>query len=155
MATEYKTCPKCQRTLLRAEWFYHRKSGDRMRWESYCKECCRKANGKGSKHYDRAKERHRAWYQNNREDQLEKNRTRQIEITERRKAEGYFTEQARRERETLSNGYVRGLFKRKIPRSLVSDEMVKLKRMHIEVKRARKLITNELEKINEASKDNT
>lgn len=155
MATEYKTCPKCKRTLLRTEWFYRRKSGERMRWESYCKDCCRAANGKGGKNYEKAKERHRSWYHNNRTDQLEKNRMRQVSITQRRKEEGYFTEQARREREVLSTGYVKSLFRHSVPRDLVSDDMVNLKRMHIEVKRARKLITNELEKINETSKDNT
>ncbi len=157
MVSEYKTCPLCKRTLLREKWFYWRKNGAHgMRWESRCKTCCRKLNGAASPYYEKNKARHRDWYARNRDEQLEKTRKRQPEIYKRRLSSGLLTEYSRRERHLLTDNYVKSLLAHRlseITRGQITQELIALKREHIAVKRAKKLVYNALKERHESSKD--
>lgn len=153
MAEAYKTCPRCKRTLLRAEWFYYRKNGARgMRWESRCKSCCSQLSGKAGPHYEENKARHREWYARNRDEQLEKTRLRQPVIYQRRIASGYLKEASRLQRELLTDGYVKQVLahsRSDLTTEQITPELVALKREHLAIKRAKKLILNALKEQHE------
>lgn len=85
--TTWKTCPVCQRTLLRAANFYERSNGrNGTRTESRCKDCCARLAKEwvNSTPEIRAQalERHRQYYERTRERQLESMRQRNRRVVD-------------------------------------------------------------------------
>ena len=148
MISEYKICPLCKRNLLRVDWFYFKKNGAKgMRWESRCKTCCSELSGASSIYYEKSKERHRDWYNKNRDDQLMKARQRQPETYRRRLESGQLKEYSRLQVENITDGYVKSVLAcgtNGIIRNKITTELIELKRQHLAVKRAKKLINKAL-----------